>query len=266
MIRTLLLSLAIAYLILLAALLFAQRFFIYPAPRGESTVPAGFEEIAYQTSDGLILRSGYKAARDGKPTVLYFHGNGADWQSSVVATDRLTPAGYGVLAAEYRGYRGNPGSPSEQGLYRDGRAALGWLAERGVEASEVILIGNSIGGGVATHLAHETQPLALVLISPFANLPQVAAERVWWLPVRQLLEDRFANHEKIGAIDAPILLLHGDADNIVPHHHSHQLAELNSSARLAIFPGAGHELAWRDEAERAVLEFLENIDAADRPE
>ena len=266
MLRTLLLSLAIAYLILLVTLFLAQRYFIYPAPKGQNVVPAGFEEITYQTRDGLTLRSGYKAARHGMPTIIYFHGNGADWQSSVVATDRLTPAGYGVLAAEYRGYQGNPGSPSEQGLYHDGRAALGWLAERGVGLDEIVLIGNSIGGGVATHLAHEVEPRALILISPFANLPQVAAEKLWWLPARQLMEDRYANHEKIGSIKAPVMLLHGDADRVIPHHHSHQLAVLNPQAQLAIFPGAGHELAWRDDAERAVLEFLENIDAADRPE
>ena len=265
MLKSFFVATAAAYLAILVTLFLAQRHFIYPAPKGESLVPAGFEEVVYETSDGLKLHSGYKAARDGKPTIVYFHGNGADWQSSVVATDRLTPVGYGVLAAEYRGYRKNPGSPSEQGLYEDGRAALGWLADNGVAAGEVVLIGNSIGGGVATQMASEGEPRALVLISPFASLHQVAAEKFWWLPVRQLLSERYANHEKIGAIKAPILLLHGDADNVIPHHHSHELAQLNPTAQLAIFPGAGHELAWRDEAERAVLEFLETIDATDRP-
>jgi fermentation-respiration switch protein FrsA (DUF1100 family) len=266
MLRMLLLSIAIAYLALLVTLFLAQRYFIYPAPKGESLVPAGFEQITYETSDGLTLRSGYKPARDRRPTIVYFHGNGADWQSSVVATDRLTPAGYGVLAAEYRGYRDNPGSPNEQGFYRDGRAALNWLASHGVKMSDIVIVGNSIGGGVATQLASEAEPRALVLISPFANLPQVASEKLWWLPIRQMLKDRYTNHEKIGSIKAPIMLLHGDMDKVIPHHHSQLLAEINPAATLVIFPGAGHELAWRDEAERAVLDFLENFDAADRPE
>lgn len=222
----------------------------------------GFEEVVYRTDDGLDLMAGYMPAGESMPTVVYFHGNGADWQSSVVATDRLTPAGYGVLAAEYRGYRGNPGSPSEEGLYVDGRAALAWLKERGVADQDIVLIGNSIGGGVATQLATEIEPRALVLISPFASLPQVASEKLWWLPVKRLLRDRYDNAAKIGGIEAPVLLLHGDADDLIHHRHSQKLAEAQPAATLRIFPGAGHDLAWHDDAEREVLAFLEETNDA----
>ena len=263
LLSTALSTIAIAYIAMLVTLTLAQRYFIYPAPRGEGFVPPGFEEIAYGTADGLELSAGYKRAVGGMPTILYFHGNGADWQSSVVATDRLTPAGYGVLAAEYRGYRGNPGRPSEDGLYEDGRAALGWLEQRGVEPNDVVLVGNSIGGGVATQLATEIDPRALVLISPFASLPQVASEKLWWLPVRLLLRDTYDNEAKLAALRVPILILHGDADDLIPDHHARQLAAANPAARLAIYPGVGHDLAWHDAAERKVLEFLESIDAED---
>ena len=131
---------AVAYVAALLILAIGQRYFIYPAPKGEGRDVPGFEEILYRTSDGLDLKAGYRAAVNGMPTIVYFHGNGADWQSSVVATDRLTPAGYGVLAAEYRGYRGNPGSPSEEGLYADGRAAIAWLSARGVANGDIVLI------------------------------------------------------------------------------------------------------------------------------
>ena len=254
---------AVAYIAILLILALGQRYFIYPAPKGEGRDVPGFDEITYRTQDGLVLMSGYKPAERGKPTIVYFHGNAADWQSSTVATDRLTPAGYGVLAAEYRGYRGNPGKPSEEGLFSDGRAALAWLNSRGVANEDIVLIGNSIGGGVATQMASEINPRALVLISPFASLPQVASEKLWFLPVRSLLRDTYDNQAKLPDITAPTLLLHGDADDLIHHRHSQQLATANPAVELVIFAGAGHDLAWHDDAERAVLKFLEELDAQD---
>ena len=252
---------AVAYIAVLVILALGQRNFIYPAPKGEGRNVPGFEEVLYRTSDGLDLTAGYRAASGGKPTIVYFHGNGADWQSSVVATDRLTPAGYGVFAAEYRGYRGNPGSPSEEGLYADGRATLTYLNAQGVAESDIVLIGNSIGGGVATQLATEINPRALVLISPFASLPQVASEKLWWMPVRLLLQDTYDNEAKLPDVTAPILLLHGDRDTLIPLHHSEELFAANPDAEMVIFPGAGHDLAWHDEAENTILQFLEQLDA-----
>lgn len=247
------------YLLLAAVLFLAQRSLIYPAPRGPGASPAGFERIAYDTADGLTLQAGYKPALSGRPTILYFHGNGADWQSSVVATDRLVPDGYGVLAAEYRGYRGNPGRPGEHGLYHDGRAAIAWLASRGVEPGEIVIVGNSIGSGVAVQMATEIRPRALVLISPFASLSRLVGERFRWLPTGILLHDRFENIDKIAAVEAPVLILHGDADALIPPSHAEALAAADSSIELAIFRGYGHDLAWHDVAEARMIEFLRRL-------
>lgn len=248
-----------AYLIVLALLWAQQGRLIYPAPTALTPPTGGFEQVTYRTSDGLDLAAGYRAGEPGKPTILYFHGNGADWVSSVVATDRLVPSGYGVLAAEYRGYRGNPGTPHEDGLYRDGRAALAFLATRGIAAGDVVIIGNSIGSGVAVQMASEQVPQALVLISPFASLRQLVGEKMRWVPSGVLLRDRYENAEKIAGIDAPLLLLHGDADTLIPDTHSRQLGRLRDDAKLVIFEGKGHDLAWHDEAEEAVLTFLDTL-------
>lgn len=255
------LVIALLYAALIGLLAYNQRSFIFPAPTGPGADVAGFERISYKTEDGLTLTSGYRAAAESKPTILYFHGNGADWQSSVVATDQLVPQGYGVLAAEYRGYRENPGSPSEEGLYSDGRAAVAWLAGQGIDPSQIVIVGNSIGGGVATQLATEINPRALVLISAFTSLPDVAAEKIWWAPTRLLLSDNFANVDKIASIEAPILLLHGDADALIHDGHSRVLATANPRAELRIVSGARHDLAWLPDAEIAVLAFLQRIDA-----
>lgn len=250
------------YVLLAAGLFLAQRSFIYPVLRDPGVAPASFERVAYETADGLTLHAGYKPARAGYPTIVYFHGNGAAWPSSVVATDRMVPEGYGVLAAEYRGYCGNPGRPSEHGLYVDGRAAIAFLERREVEPADIVLVGNSIGSGVATQMATEIRPRALVLISPFASLSRLVGERFRWLPTDVLLHDRFENIGKIAAVDAPILVLHGDADSLIPASHAFALAEAEPSIELAIFAGYGHDLAWHDVAETRMLRFLDEIPGA----
>ena len=259
-----LLTIFTLYLALAAALTLAQGRIVYPAPPGPGSEPAGFERVVYRTSDGLDLAAGYRAAAPGHPTILYFHGNGADWQSSVVATDRMVPQGYGVLAAEYRGYRGNPGRPSEQGLIRDGRAAVAWLAERGVAPSDTVVIGNSIGGGVATRVASEVQPAALILISPFSSLTGNFATGSSgdrrFRRIGMLLRDRYDNAALLPQVRSPVLILHGDADDLIPLEHARRLARTRPGTELMVVRGAGHDLAWLPEAEHHALAFLERID------
>ena len=259
MIVWILVLLATAYLAILIILWSQQGRLLYPAPRAIGPTTGGFEEISYRTEDGLNLRAGYRAAEPGKPTLLYFHGNGADWVSSVVATDRLVPRGYGVLAAEYRGYRGNPGTPSEAGLYRDGRAALRYLSAKGVGEDEIVIVGNSIGSGVAVQMAREANPVALVLISPFASLSELVGEKFRWLPTGLLLRDRYENAAKLVGVRSEILILHGDADSLIPRVHAERLAAANPRAQLEIFEGAGHDLAWHEQAEESVLRFLREL-------
>ncbi len=242
--------------ILLTAL---QSKFIYPAPTVDAPVPVGVEQVAYRTSDNIELKAGYVPAAAGKPTVLYFHGNGSDWVSSVAACERLIGQGYGLLAAEYRGYRGNAGSPSEDGLYADGRAALAFLAERDVAPSDIIIIGNSIGSGTATQMASEANVAGLVLISPFASLTRLVGEKVSWLPVSLLLRDHYDNIGKIGRLDAPVLIMHGTADTLIPIAHAEALGVANPSAELAVFADIGHDLAWHPSVQPRIAQFIETL-------
>lgn len=259
LVLTALTTAGILYVLFAAALTLGQRAIIYPVPNGPIASTGGFELISYRTSDGLDLTAGYRPAEAGKPTILYFHGNGTVWPSSIVATDTMVPAGYGVLAAEYRGYAGNPGSPSEEGLYRDGRAAMAWLRDQGIDGQDIVIIGNSIGSGVATKLASESGPAALVLISPFASLEQLAGEKLWWLPTSLLLRDRYDNVASLEAVTAPTLVMHGDADSLIPASHGEQLAKSKQGIEFALFEGVGHDLAWHQGAEARALEFMERV-------
>lgn len=247
--RRLLIAAVGTYLLIVAAIFLAQRWLIYPAPSQVAPLPAGFERIALQTADHITLVAAYRRGGPNKPTLVFFHGNGDSWTGAATATSRLAQEGYGVLLAAYRGYSGNPGSPSEHGLYADGRAALAWLEAQGIDKRRLILIGNSLGSGVATQLASEGRPAGLVLISPYTSMGDVAARQYPWLPARALLLDRFDNLAKIGRVDAPVLILHGKDDKLIPSGQAAQLARASSLAELRIIAGAGHDLAYRPEAQ-----------------
>lgn len=236
-----------------------QRSFIYPAPRAREDIERllpGLQPVELRTSDGLTLVAGYKPARAGKPTIVFFHGNGDTLRGAVAATARLAEAGYGLLLPEYRGYGGNPGSPSEEGLIRDGKAALDWLARAQVPAARTILVGNSLGSGVATDLASTHTVAGLILISGFSSLPEAAAAHVRFFPARMLVRDRFDNAGKLPRVRAPILLLHGTEDRMIDASHGQRLAGANSRAALMLVPGTGHELAYLPQSQSAILTWL----------
>ena len=252
---------ALAYLAVAVLLYFQQGRFIYPAPQDVVPLPAGFEDVSLGTTDGMALRSFYKAAEDGQPTVVFFHGNGGTLLGSAAATQKLREKGYGLLLLEYRGYGGNGGEPSEEGFYNDGRAALAFLKEHGVAEDQMILISNSIGGGTATQMASEIDAKALILVAPFTSVTDVARATVPWMPVGLLLRDRFDNAGKMPELDLPVLVQHGTADTLIPPSHGETLAELAPNSTFQSFDGAGHDLIFTPEAQSAQYVWLMELDA-----
>ena len=152
----------------------------------------------------------------------------------------LNRMGYSVLLFDYRGYGGNSGRPTEDGLAADARAAEAWLAAQpGVE--RVAYFGESLGAAVAVGLAVQRPPAALVLRSPFTSLPDVGAVHYPWLPVRRLLLDRYPSIERIASVSAPLLVIAGDRDDIVPLSLSKRLYDAAAEPkRFVLVPGAGH--------------------------
>jgi fermentation-respiration switch protein FrsA (DUF1100 family) len=252
---------AIAGLYIAAAFLLflAQRSMIYPAPAGraaEKEALGDFERVTLRTSDGLRLVAIYRPARGDLPTIVFFHGNGDSIQGARIATALLASEGYGLLLPEYRGYGDNPGSPSEVGLYRDGEAALQWLADHHISLRRTVLIGNSLGSGVATELAARHAVAGLVLISGFTSMADVAALHMRLFPVRLLLRDKYENRSKLPRVLAPVLVLHGSVDTLIPATHGVELAAASKGASLVIVPGIGHELAYLPQSQAAILEWL----------
>jgi fermentation-respiration switch protein FrsA (DUF1100 family) len=240
-----------------------QRDLIYPAPVDGAAMALsagdGMRAVRLTTTDGIGLRALYRPAQRGRPTILFFHGNGDSLAGSRAATALFAAQGYGLLLPEYRGYAGNPGSPSEQGLYRDGAAALRWLAAQGTPPDRTILIGNSLGSGVATEMAATHRVAALVLVSGFTSLGDVVRVHYPFVPVRWLLRDRYDNRRKLQRVACPILVQHGAADPLIPVEQGRALGETNRGARLEIVPGMGHELVYTEASQIRTAAWLRTL-------
>ena len=199
------------------------------------------QTVTYRTGDGLDLQAWYRRPDDGLPTLVMFHGNGGQHGHRAPSMLPYMERGYGVLLAGYRGYGGNPGSPTEDGFYADGRAALDWLATGGTGPDAVVLYGESLGSGVAVQMAAERPVAGLMLQAPFTSAVDVGQVAYRWLPVRLLMRDRYDNLSKIKQVSVPLLVIHGDADRVVPTRFGRRLFEAANEPKTARFiPGAAH--------------------------
>jgi uncharacterized protein len=229
-----------AYLFILASLFLVQRVLLFhPQPDGGSPAAQGFAEfevIEVTTADGLELVSWYLPPQVGKPVLVHFPGNASGLANRAYGAQMLASQGYGQLIVGYRGYHGNPGTPTEVGLYADARANLNWLGDK-----PYIFMGESLGTGVAVQMALEYAPKGIILESPYASIPATAQNRYWWLPVYWLVRDKFDNLAKIGQIKAPLFIVQGSDDKIVPAKFGRQVFATAPEPKEALWlEGAGH--------------------------
>lgn len=245
-----------------------QRTILY-VPSKKRTPPPAIAEIALvQTADGLALEGWYFKPQEGRPVLLYFHGNAGAIKDRLVKIPDYLKAGYGVLLAEYRGYGGNPGKPTEVRLYKDGWAYLDWLArERGIGPERIVLYGESLGTGVSVELAAHlsdrgTPPLAVVLEAPFTSVLDVAKKNYFFIPVDLLLLDRYMSRDKIKRVRAPVFIINGQYDEVIPEIHGKALFQIANEPKKIIQIAGGHhgDLSLFGLSGH-VLEFLAGIDS-----
>ena len=246
----------------------AQRRLIYFPDRqtpGLEWMGAGWIEVAYETSDGLVLNGWFSAPPAATPVVIVFSGNGGNRGDRGPLGDALADRGLGVLLTDYRGYGGNPGDPSEDGLARDAAAAAAFVRST-APGHPVVYFGESLGSAVAIRLALDEPPAVLVLRSPFTSMADVGRTHYPWLPVGALLKDRYPSIERIGAMTVPVLVIAGDGDSIVPVAQSRAIhAAAPGSKELLVITGADHndpELVHGPEVIEATVRFVEAVTSA----
>ncbi|MBX9740858.1 MAG: alpha/beta hydrolase [Beijerinckiaceae bacterium] len=218
-----------------------------------------FRDVEITTRDEQRLRALYRPADPGRATILYLHGNAARLRFAADRLRSLSADGNGLLFVSYRGFSGSTGSPSEDGLAEDARAAYDWL--RGVARNtRIILYGESLGTGVAVRLATTRPVSGLVLDAPFTSTVDVARRVHWYAPVSWLMLDRFESINLIARVRAPILFLHGDADRVVPFDLGQKLfAAANPPKKLVRIPDGSHSRNL--EAARAdVMDFVQKLE------
>jgi fermentation-respiration switch protein FrsA (DUF1100 family) len=231
-----------------------------PASLGQGDV----EPVTFDTGDGVRLNGWFfPVARAGpRTTVLVFNGNAGNRAYRVPLATALVARGLQVLLFDYRGFGGNPGTPTEQGLARDVRAAREYLVSRtDVDAARLVYFGESLGTAVAVDLATEHPPAALILRSPFTSMADVGQYHYWWLPVGVLIRDSYDTLERIGRVTSPLLVIAGERDSIVPIDQSRRVYDSAVSVRKKFFsiPHADHndgELLDGDTMIHEIVRFL----------
>jgi hypothetical protein len=249
------------YGVLVGGLYVFQRHLLYfpdvARPELGDLAALGVREITLKTADGLSLLSWYLPPPDGRPVIAYFHGNGGHIGYRAGRLRQFARKGYGVLMTEYRGYGGNPGAPTEPGLVSDGAAALDFLGGEGIRPNRLVIYGESLGSGVAVLLAAEREVASLILEAPFTSVAEVAQYHYSFMPASALVRDRFDSLARIGNVKAPILVLHGKRDRVVPLRFGRVLFDAAPEPKeLWLAREAGHENLIRYGAFEAVLDFL----------
>ncbi|HZD02156.1 MAG TPA: alpha/beta hydrolase [Actinomycetes bacterium] len=262
MLAVVLVVIALAWLLQRRLIYLPDRGAVPPAP---TILPSG-QDVAFDSADGLRLAGWFvpAATRRSRATVLVLGGNAGNRAARAPLAAELSRAGLAVLVLDYRGYGGNPGTPTEQGLLADARAARAYLAGRGdVDPARLVYFGESLGAAVAVRLAVERPPMALVLRSPFASLADVGRVHYPFLPVRLLLRDRYASIEQVGGLRCPVLVIAGDRDGIVPAEQSRRLAEaIPGPKRFVLIPGADHNDLELLAGRRLIGEAVRFVDEA----
>lgn len=242
----------VLYLSLVVVLFALQRSLLYfPSrtyvPLSDSHANKSFFEIPVRTSDGINLKAWYAPPTSKPFTIVFFHGNGDSLYTAAPIADPYIAAGYGFLLAEYRGYSGLPGKPSEGGLYQDARAYIRDLTARGVPSQHIILFGHSLGTGVATEMATEFHVGGLMLLAPFMSVPNFARIHYRFFPVSLLMLDRFENERKIADTHTPLLIVNGSSDKVIPPAQGSALYSLAKEPKeFHSIAGRGHNDAFDD--------------------
>ncbi|WP_332682057.1 alpha/beta hydrolase [Bosea sp. (in: a-proteobacteria)] len=263
--KSLLVGGLVAYVAMLGLLYVKQRELLYPRNPARAEIASanlpGVEEVGLTAADGVKLVAWMVPPREGKPVLLYFHGNAGNLASRRARFRSLTQDGTGLFAVNYRGYGGSGGTPSEEGLAQDARAAYAAAVAR-FGAERLVGYGESLGTGVVLKLAAERPLKAVILEAPYLSTAAVAQQLYPYVPVSWLMHDQFRSDRAIGGVKAPLLFLHGVRDGVIPYSQGEALFALaNPPKRFVRFPEGSHENLPAHGAVPQIRRFLADVAA-----
>ena len=219
------------------------------------------EKVQIKTSDNISLL-GWFHNKDLKnyKTILYLHGNAGKLENRIHKLNHFKDMDVNFLIIAWRGFSGNEGKPSEKGLYEDGKSAIMWLNSLGIVEEDIIIYGESLGTGIATEIAQNKNFAGLVLETPFTSMVEAAKNFYPYIPVGLILKDKYKNDEKIKNINIPILVMHGEADQIVPFWMGKKVFNLANDPKYSYFTTTDdHMMEYDKKLVLALNSFIESL-------
>ena len=219
------------------------------------------EKVKIKTSDNINLL-GWFHKKDLKKfkTIVYFHGNAGNLENRIHKLNHFKDMDVNFLIIAWRGFSGNQGKPSEKGLYKDGNSAILWLKNLGLKDNDIVLYGESLGSGIATEIAQNNNFAGLVLETPFTSMIEAAKNFYPYIPVALLLKDKYDNQKKIKNINIPVLVMHGEADQIVPFWMGEKIFELANQPKYSYFTKFDdHMMEYNEKLLNTLKEFIKSL-------
>jgi len=254
----------LVYFFILIFLYFYQRNLLYHPNENNYSgdqITVDIQKVKILTSDKIELIGWYheKNIKNLK-TLLFFHGNAGSLENRIHKLNNFKEMDINFLIIAWRGFSGNKGKPSEKGLYEDGQSAINWLKNNGLDEKNLILYGESLGTGVATHLAQNKNFAGIILETPFTSMIDAAKTFYPYIPVKLLLKDKFENQKKIKNINSPILIMHGEVDQIVPFSMGKKIYEIANEPKYSHFTKYdNHMMEYDEKLILALRSFLKSL-------
>ena len=252
------------YVLILIFLYFYQRNLLYHPKENNyfgDQLLVNIERVKIKTDDNIELLAWFhKKDLQKYKTVLFFHGNAGSLENRIHKLNHFKKMDVNFLIIAWRGFSGNKGKPSEKGLYEDGRSGLNWLIRKGVKEENIVIYGESLGTGVATHLSQNRNFAGVILETPFTSMIDAAKTFYPYIPVGLLLKDKFDNKSKIKNIKVPILIMHGEADQIVPFFMGKKMYEKANMPKYSYFTKHdNHMMEYDENLVKALNSFFKSL-------
>ena len=254
----------VIYLLILAFLFIFQRSLMYHPDENNYSgdkLEVDIQKVRIKTKDNIELLGWFhnKNLEDYK-TILYFHGNAGKLENRIHKLNHFKEMNVNFLIIAWRGFSGNNGNPSEKGLYIDGESAIKWLQNKGIHEDNIILYGESLGTGIATQISQNKNFAGLILETPFTSMIEAAKNFYPYIPVGLLLKDKYDNQKKIRNINIPVLVMHGEADQIVPFWMGKKIYEIANQPKYSYFTKFDDHMMEYDEKLVLVLKrFIKSL-------
>ena len=260
LINILILITAIYLIITLALYFFQRKLLYYPVVNNYSgdklLVPV--EKVKITTKDNIeLLAWYYDKGNENYKTLLFLHGNAGSLENRIHKINHFKDMNMNFLLLSWRGFSGNKGQPTEKGIYEDARSAIQWLKEKGHGTEDIVIYGESLGTGVAVEVAQNNNFAGVILESPFTSMVDAGKTKYPLFPVRLLLKDKYESDKKIQNIRSPILIMHGEADKIVPFSMGKKMYELANKPKYSYFPKYDdHMMEYNEKLLNVLKEFI----------